>query len=110
MTDTEQAAAAQLDRLQGMQELHAAVLALLLPAGSQRAARAWQLECEAMLPRAGQVRDWVAQLTAPARLPWLELLVTRMRAQPLAARQALLEATRRVMSARGVQRLSLIHI
>jgi hypothetical protein len=103
MTETEQAAADQLDRLAGAQELHAAVLALLLPAGSRRAARAWQIECERMA-RADQVREWVAQLPGPARLPWLEVLVARMRGQALADRQALLEATRRVMGARGIQR------
>ena len=104
MTETEQAAVEQLNRLQGRQELHAGILALLLPAGSQRAMRAWQIECEAMVPRADAVREWVAQLPGNARLPWLEVLVTRMRSQPLADRQALLEATRRVMGARGIQR------
>ena len=104
MTETEQAAVDQLNRLQGKQELHAGVLALLLPAGSQRAARAWQIECETMMPRAGEVRGWVEQLPPKARLPWLETLVMRMRGQMLADRQALLEATRRVMGARGIQR------
>jgi len=104
MTETEQAAVDQLNRLQGTQELRAGVLALLLPAGSKRAERAWQIECEASMPRAAAVHEWVAQLPATARLPWLETLVTRMRGQSLADRQALLEATRRVMSARGIQR------
>jgi hypothetical protein len=104
MSETEQAAAAaQLERLNGPRELHAAVLALLLPAGSQRAARAWQIEC-AGFDRAPQIRAWVAQLSGAARLPWLETLESRMRAQALAERQTLLEATRRVMSARGIQR------
>ncbi len=103
INETEQAAADQLQRLNGPQELQAAVLALLLPAGSQRAARAWRVECETF-ERAAQIRDWVAQLSGAARLPWLEALVSRMRGQPLSERQALLEATRRVMSARGIQR------
>ena len=103
MDEAERAAADQLERLNGAQDLHAATLALLLPAGSRRAERAWQIECEG-LDRAPQVREWVAQLSGPARLPWFELLVSRMRAQPLAARQTLLEATRRVMGARGIQR------
>jgi len=103
MNEAEHAAADHLGRLNGPQDLHAAALALLLPAGSQRAARAWQIECEGM-GRAPQVREWVAQLSGPARLPWFELLVSRMRAQPLAARQTLLAATRRVMGARGIQR------
>jgi hypothetical protein len=103
MNDAEREAADQLERLNGAQELRAAVLALLLPAGSQRAARAWQIECESF-ERAALVRDWVAQLPGAARLPWFERLVTRMRAQPLSERQSLLEATRRVMGARGIQR------
>lgn len=102
MSETEQASA-QLGRLNGPQELQAAVLALLLPASSQRAARAWQLECEGF-DAAAAIRESVAQLPGAARLPWLETLVSRMRGRPLAERQALLEATRRVMSARGVQR------
>lgn len=103
MTDAAQAAAAQLDRLQGPQELHAAILALLLPAGSRRAARAWQIECEA-IAGAEAVRDAVGQLPGTQRLPWLEVLVSRLRGHALTERQALLEATRRVMSARGIQR------
>lgn len=103
MTDTEQDVIDQLGRLQGVQELHAAVLALLLPPGSQRAARAWQIECDE-IAQAAQIRAWVAQLRGAARLPWFEVLVSRMGGQPLAARQALLEATRRLMSARGIVR------
>ena len=99
----EQAAADRLSRLNGVLELQAAVLALLLPAGSQRAGRAWQIECEAT-PDAAALLAHVTQLPNPARLPWFETLVSRMRNQPLAARQALLAATRRVMGARGVVR------
>jgi len=103
MSDTEAAAIAQLDRLNGPQELHAAVLALLLPPGSRRAGRAWKAECETM-SGATQIREWVGELSGPARLPLFEVLVSRMRGQPLAERQGLLEATRRVMGARGIQR------
>ncbi|MDQ6640723.1 MAG: hypothetical protein M3Z15_13825, partial [Pseudomonadota bacterium] len=39
-----------------------------------------------------------------ARLPWFEALLARMASQPLAARQELLQATRRVMGARGTAR------
>jgi hypothetical protein len=92
-----------LSRLNGALELQAAVLALLLPAGSKRAARAWEIETEAT-PNAAVLLEHVNQLSGPARLPWLETLVTRLRSQALAARQALLEATRRVMGARGVIR------
>ncbi len=103
MSDTEQAALAALDRLNGPRELQVAVLALLLPPGSKRAARAWQRECADYAPAAA-IGESVGQLPAAARLPLLELLLTRLRGQPLSERQNLLEATRRVMSARGVQR------
>ena len=101
--DAERAAADQLSRLNGALELQAAVLALLLPAGSQRAARAWQIEAEGA-PNAQALLGHVGHLSGAARLPWFETLVSRMRGQPLAARQGLLEATRRVMSARGAVR------
>ena len=103
MNEAEQEAIDQLDRLNGVQELRAATLALLLPAGSKRASRAWKLEC-AGSTRAVQVREWVQALPATSRLPTFEALVSRMRNHPLDARQALLEATRRVMAARGVTR------
>lgn len=96
-------AASHLARLQGPGELHAALLGLLLPAGSQRAGRAWEIETEG-LAGAAAVREAVLALPAAARLPWFELLLERMRGQPQAARQGLMEATRRVMSARGVAR------
>jgi hypothetical protein len=50
------------------------------------------------------LRKHVANLSGAARLPWFELLLSRMAAQPLAARQELLQATRRIMGARGVAR------
>lgn len=101
--ELEQAAADHLSRLHGALELQAAVLALLLPADSQRAARAWQVETAAT-PNAQVVLDHVANLPHGARLPWFETLLSRLRGQPQAARQALLESTRRVMAARGVVR------
>ena len=93
----------QLTRLNGALELQAAVLALLLPTGSKRAARAWQIEAAAT-PDAAALKEHVAHLPGPARLPWFETLVSRMRSQPQAARKELLEATRRVMAARGAVR------
>ena len=101
--ELEQAGADHLSRLHGALELQAAVLALLLPVDSQRAARAWQVETETT-PNAQAVLEHVTQLPHAARLPWFETLVSRMRGQPQAARQALLESTRRVMAARGVVR------
>ena len=101
--ELERAAADRLSRVNGTQELLAAVLALLLPDGSRRAVRAFEIETEST-PGAEALREQVNQLSEAARLPWFETLVSRMRTQPLAARQALLEATRRVMSARGTVR------
>ena len=101
--ELERAAIDHLSRLNGAHELQAAVLALLLPVGSRRAARAWEIETESV-PNAERVLLHVSELSAAARLPQFEMLVSRMRAQPLAARQGLLEATRRVMGARGTVR------
>ena len=101
--DDERMAIDHLSRLNGALQLQAAVLALILPVGSRRAVRAWQIECEGVL-HAEALREQIGHLSAPARLPHFEALVLRMRAQPLAARQALLEATRRVMGARGTVR------
>lgn len=95
-----EAAAAALGRVNGTLELQAALLALMLPASSQRAARAWAAENEA-LPEATALLAHAGHLQTNARLPWFEQLLSRMRRQPLPARQALLEASRRVMQARG---------
>ena len=95
-----EAAAEALGRVNGALELQAALLALLLPPGSQRAARAWQAEHETT-PGAPALLAHTGHLPSNARLPWFEQLLSRMRRQPLPARQALLEATRRVMQARG---------
>ena len=101
--EREAGAADHLSRVHGALGLHAAVLALLLPAGSRRAARAWQAETTAT-PDAAALRAHIDDLSPAARLPWLDVLLLRMRGQALATRQALLESTRRVMAARGVVR------
>jgi hypothetical protein len=93
-------AADRLSRLHGAFELHAALLALILPPGSKRAARAWDIETTST-PGVEGLRDSAASLSGAARLPWLELLLSRMALQPLAARKDLLQATRRIMGARG---------
>jgi len=98
-----QAASEQLSRLHGASELRAAVLALLIPTGSRRALTVWQDETHAT-SNAQTILTHVGHLPAQARLPWLETLVVRLRQQPLAARQSTLEATRRVMGARGAVR------
>jgi len=95
-----EAAAAHLSRLHGAVELRATVLALLLPPGSQRALTTWHDETH-VTPNAAVLLTHVNRLPRAARLPWLEILTLRLRAQPLAARQATLEATRRLMGARG---------
>ena len=76
-----EAAAAALGRLNGTLELQAALLALMLPAGSQRAARAWAAENEA-LPEAPTLLAHAGHLQTNARLPWFEQLLSRMRRQP----------------------------
>ena len=101
--EREAAAADHLSRVHGALGLHAAVLALLLPTGSRRAVRAWRAETAAT-PDAAALRAHIDELSPAARLPWLDVLLLRMRGQALAARQALLESTRRVMAARGVVR------
>ena len=96
----ERDAADRLSRVHGAGELHAVLLAMLLPPGSKRARKAWQLETAAM-PGAERLLEYVTTLSGAARLPWFERLLARMAAQPLSARQELLQATRRVMGARG---------
>ena len=99
----ERDATERLSRVFGAGELHATLLALLLPPGSKRAVRAWQIETEALVG-ADPLRHHVGELSGAARLPWFERLLSRTSAQPLAVRQELLKAARRVMGARGVAR------
>ena len=99
----ERDAADKLAHVHGAGELQAAILALLLPRGSRRALRAWRIEAGAT-PASDALRNHAASLSGAARLPWFELLLARMASQPLAARQDLLQATRRVMGARGTAR------
>jgi hypothetical protein len=101
--ERERDAADRLSRVHGAGELQASLLALLMAPGSKRALRAWQRETVAT-PGADSLRRHAASFSGAARLPWFELLLARMAVQPLAARQELLQATRRVMGARGVAR------
>jgi hypothetical protein len=97
-------ATAQFARLNGPRELHAAVLALLLPpAPCEQAMRLWQIETES-IPGSAALTQQVADLGGALRLPCFEQLLARMARQPLASRQALLEATRRLMRATGTVR------
>ncbi len=94
----------------GPRELRCALLALLLPPGSRRAMASWQGETMDETPYSTQLRDEAVALPATARLPWFERLLVRMAAQPAAERKALLESTRRVVSARGsVQAIDTLH-
>jgi len=97
------AAADHLSRVNGALGLQASILALLLPPGSQHAVHVWQIEAGGA-PDASVLLTHVGHLPGPARLPWFETLVSRMRSQPLEARQTLLEATRRLMAASGTVR------
>lgn len=101
--DPQRDAADRLGRLHGALELKATLLALLLPGGSQRALRAFDIETADIRP-AASLHEHVRNLPGGARLPWLELLLARMALQPLGLRQELLQATRRIMSARGMAR------
>ena len=97
------AVADHLAKVHGPGELHAVLLALLLPPGSKRALRAWQIEA-GKLAGAEALCAHATSLSGASRLPWFELLLARMQAQPLAARQKLLLAARRLMESRGVAR------
>lgn len=115
LAEASAAAADFLSRVQGSGELIAALLALLLPGDSQRAQRAWEAETGAApntapntapsaAPSAATVLAHASALLPNARLPWFERLLRRMRRHPVEQRQALLESTRRLMSARGALR------
>jgi hypothetical protein len=107
------AGSAATDRLLqaiGPRELRCALLALLLPHGSRRALASWQSETLDETPHAQQLRDEALGLPSSSRLPWFERLLVRMAGQPAAERKALLESTRRVVSARGaVQAIDTLH-
>ncbi|MEY4908708.1 MAG: hypothetical protein RL260_2426 [Pseudomonadota bacterium] len=90
----------QLERLRGEGERRAAVLALLLTPGSDRERRAWEEATHGVAANT-QVRGWARQLPASARLPALAVLLHPCAAEPLEARQALLQSLRRMMCADG---------
>ena len=102
-TERGRVAADELSRVNGPLELQAAALALLLPADSERALLVWQAECAAA-PGAQALRGHITQLPGAARLPWFEIVLARLRNHPLAVRQSLLAATRRLMAANATVR------
>ncbi len=99
-TDDEREAFGRLQRLNGPGELRAAILALTLTPGSRRERRAWRDETRA-LGSAEAVGAEIDKLSPAARLPWLEVLLDRAARSPMADRQDIAEAVRRVMSADG---------
>lgn len=96
----EREALARLALVHGPGERRAALLALLLTEGSRREQSAWA-EATAGVADAARLQADVQRLTPATRLPTFELLLERSRAAPLAERQALVEAARRVMGADG---------
>ena len=96
-------AADRLSRLHGALELKSALLALILPLASKRATRAFEIETEGARQAPG-ILVHVRNLPPAARLPWYDELLRRMALQSMPIRQELLQATRRVMGARGVAR------
>lgn len=93
-------ALSRLSFAHGSGERRAALLALLLTPGSEPERRAW-VEATAGVAVAPQMSADVARLLPVARLPVFEALLARSRPAPLAERQALVEAARRVMGADG---------
>ena len=102
-SDPEGEAADRLSRVQGATELRAALLAMLIVPDSHRSQRAWQIET-VETPTVGPLLGSVRQLTGATRLPWFDRLLARMARHSLEVRRELLQASRRVMGARGVVR------
>ncbi len=98
--DEERTAIDVLSRVNGPGELRAAILAMLLTPNSEREYRAWRDETRG-LSTANALRREVKKLGPAVRLPWLETLLKRLARNPMPDRQALMEATRRVMAADG---------
>ncbi|HJW12358.1 MAG TPA: hypothetical protein VJ598_11250, partial [Albitalea sp.] len=99
----------RLSRVNDPASLHAAVLALVMNADSERAKQAWMFET-GTLAIADDVRTDVLRLSGATRLPCLEALLERMHALPATDRRALLQATRRVVAAQGpVQPIDRLH-
>lgn len=102
-SDAEGEAVDRLSRVHGVSEVRAALLAMLVVPDSHRSQRAWQIET-VETPTVGPLLGTVRQLSGATRLPWFDRLLERMARHPLEARRDLLQASRRVMGARGVVR------
>ncbi len=101
--DAVREAGARLSLVHGPVELRAALLALLVVPDSHRSQRAWQIET-VETPSVGPLLAHVRALTGATRLPWFDRLLERMARHSIEKRRELLQATRRVMGARGVVR------
>jgi hypothetical protein len=99
----------RLSAVQGRAELSAAILALVMAAGSEASRAAWARETEGLL-QAEALQEAACALGDAVRLPCLELLLTRMRLLPRPDRRTLLESTRRLMAAhRPLRPLDRLH-
>ncbi len=87
-------------QIAGPGQLHAAVLALLLSPRRVREQAVWDDECGAT-PGADAIRTEALAIDARERLPWIEWFTRRIAQGPMAQRQQLLKATRRLMAADG---------
>lgn len=90
----------RLNLVAGPGQLHAAVLALLLTPDRSRELAVWNDECDGTAG-AQALRTDVQALQAGELMPWIERLVQRIAQGPLAQRQLLLRAARRLMAADG---------
>ncbi len=87
-------------QIAGPGQLHAVVLALLQAPGRVREQAVWDDECAAT-PGAAAIHADALAIDARERMPWIEWFVRRIGRGPLAQRQLLLRATRRLMAADG---------
>jgi hypothetical protein len=79
----------------------AAVMALLVNPQSLRERAVWD-EFAHELPLARRLYDDIALLPSHRRLPWLEHFARALASHPVAVRHALIDATRRMMTADGL--------
>jgi hypothetical protein len=105
-SDDERDALGRLDRAHGAGGMKAALLALLLTPEHPARLNAWREETT-LVSEAEAIRRDVEALGGALRLPWFELLLARLGGTPLADRQELLRAARRVLTApaRPIDRL-----
>ena len=99
----EKVALDHLSRVHGARELHAVVLALILPADSSPALQRWQGETTGHAQAAWLLQQ-VRSLTPRTRLPCYEQLLIRVARLAPTQQLSLLRATRRVMNASGKAR------